>query len=252
MVLFVSDIHFGKGTVQRCRSDEADLLACLRAHEDDVSQLFLVGDVFDAYIEYRRLVPKGVVRFQALLAEWVDRGVPVTYLVGNHDPWHLDYFEQELGVRVVSDDLLEPLEDTLVYVTHGDGIPPSSPLYRRVKPWLRHPLCVRLYRTLLPADAGLGLARWVNRRLHSDPHDPVKVCALRDRARRLLSERAADAVVMGHTHVPELRRWADGTYVNLGSWYEQRTFARLEGGDCHLFRWNGSRPEEVEASTSFD
>lgn len=246
MVLFVSDIHFGRGDPARERAKEADLVACLRAQADAVERLYLVGDVFDEYIEYRTLVPKGFVRFQALLAAWTDRGVPVTYLVGNHDPWHRDYFTRELGVQVVFDALTVPLHGRTVYLTHGDGLAPHQRLYRRLKPWLRHPIPVGLYRGLLPADAGLRLARWVNRRFGNDAVNPATVDALRAEARRLLAETPADLVVMGHSHRAELRTWPEGTYLNTGSWDEERTYACLCNDALSLLRWNGERAVAVD------
>lgn len=245
MILFLSDIHFGRGTEAAERRKEAALIACLRAHEGQVRRLYLLGDVFDQYIEYRHLVPKGFLRFQALLAAWTDRGVPVTYLVGNHDPWHRDYFGRELGVRLVQDDLVEPLVGCNVYMTHGDGIDPGSRLYNRLKPWLRHPVPVSLYRTLLPGDAGFGLARWVNRHFGTERLDPARAQALRTHARRLLRERALDLVVMGHSHMAERCCWPEGQYVNTGCWHESHTFARLDEEGANLLRWNGSCTEVV-------
>ena len=157
-------MHFGKDSAAAERAKEAALLACLRAQTEQAEQveaLYLVGDVFDEYIEYRTLVPKGFVRFQALLAEWTDRGVPVTYLVGNHDPWHRDYFKQEWGVRVVYTAMEARHHGRTIHIAHGDGLLGDNRLYRYLKPILRHPLPVWMYRTLLPGDAGLRLARQV-------------------------------------------------------------------------------------------
>ncbi len=244
MILFVSDMHFGRGSRAEERASEAALIACLRSYETTAEGLYLVGDVFDEYIEYRRLIPKGFVRFQALLAEWTDRGVPVTYLVGNHDPWHSTYFEQEMGVRIILDDLVETLGGRTVYLTHGDGIAQST--YRRLKPWLRHPLPVGLYKALLPTDSGLRLARWVNRRFGKRGLDLSVVEDLRAHARRILAETSADLVVMGHSHHPEMQILPEGTYLNLGGWGETRTFACLDPEGLKLLRWNGERAMEVD------
>lgn len=246
MILFISDIHLGRGTPEAERANEAALVACLRAHAADAEALYLVGDVFDEYIEYRSLVPKGFVRFQALLAEWTDRGVPVTYLVGNHDPWHRDYFERELGVRVVFESLRVVHHGRTLYLTHGDGLSPTDGLYRRLKPVLRHRVPVGLYKTLLPADAGFRLARWVNRRFGHKPVEPETAEHLRLHARYLLAETPTDLVVMGHSHVPDVQRWPEGTYLNPGFWNAARTFGRLDATGVGLFRWNGAQPVAVD------
>ncbi|MEL7362386.1 MAG: metallophosphoesterase, partial [Bacteroidota bacterium] len=101
MILFLSDLHLGRGTPEASRAAERDVCALLDAHADTLDALVLVGDLFDAYMEYRHLVPKGFVRLQGRLAALVDAGVTVTYVVGNRDPWHLDHFAREIGVRLV-------------------------------------------------------------------------------------------------------------------------------------------------------
>jgi UDP-2,3-diacylglucosamine hydrolase len=263
-------MHFGARDRETDRADEAALIRCLRAQReaagergDAVDHLYLVGDVFDGYLEYRHLVPKGCVRFQALLAEWVDDGVPVTYLVGNHDPWHGDYFEAELGVRVA--DTVDARHYGLgVHLEHGDAVGSTHGLYPALRPWMRHPVPVWLYRTLLPADLGIGLARWVSDAMRDHDPDPDLVAALDAYARRLLApdapedaprdSPAADLVVMGHTHVPTLTvpaldDAARKAYLNTGNWFDARSFGRLDDRGIHLMRWNGTRAVSIEATT---
>lgn len=248
MVLFVSDMHFGKGPRAQEREKEAALISCLQAQADAVDHLYLLGDVFDGYIEYRHLVPKGFVRFQALLAEWTDRGVPVTYLLGNHDPWHRDYFEQELGVQLVPEALTVEHDGLRLHLTHGDAQASTHPAYAWVRPLLRHPWAMGLYRSLLPADWGLGLARSVSHALHDPEPDPVVINALAAYAQETLGGEAVDAVLMGHSHEPALQQWDAGVYLNTGNWYEKRTLARLDEGTLGLCRWNGSRVLDIEAA----
>lgn len=237
MILFLSDMHLGRGTPTDERRQEAELLAFLRAQAPAVSALYLMGDVFDQYIEYRHLVPKGFVRFLALLAEWTDQGIPVTYFAGNHDPWHQDYFTEELGVRVIFDDLLEPLMGRTVYMTHGDGWD-GNRRYRYLKPVLRHPVPVALYRGLLPGDTGFRLARWYNRRFGHKAIRWDRVAHLRAHARQMLTVHQAELVVMGHAHHPECTLWPEGTYLNPGSWHLDRTFGRLDAHGPTLLRWH--------------
>lgn len=241
-------MHFGREDDATERANEDALLDCLDAHAGSVDHLYLVGDVFDSYVEYRHLVPKGFVRFQARLAQWTDDGVPVTYLVGNHDPWHRDYFARELGVEVVSDAVDAVHYGRHVHLTHGDAVASAHGLYARLRPVLRHPVPVWLYRTLLPGDFGVRLAQWVSRRLHDDAPDPDVVASLRRYARRVLHASAVDVVVMGHSHVPALHDAPDGAYLNTGSWYGTRTFGRLDSDGIHLCEWNGTRAVNIEAA----
>nr|WP_260157037.1 UDP-2,3-diacylglucosamine diphosphatase [Salinibacter ruber] len=251
VVLFVSDMHFGRGARSAERTKEAALVECLKAHASDIDHLYLLGDVFDGYIEYRHLVPKGFVRFQGLLARWTDRGIPVTYLLGNHDPWHQDHFSEELGVTLIPDSIEATHFGRRLHLAHGDGLAATDPPRSWVRALLRHPVPVRLYRSLLPADIGLGLARWVSRRLHDpDETDAATPARLRTQAHRLLRHEALDGVVLGHGHEPALDRGPDGVYLNTGNWYERRTFARLDEAGLRLQHWNGTRAQSIESVPS--
>ncbi|PSQ73606.1 MAG: UDP-2,3-diacylglucosamine diphosphatase [Bacteroidetes bacterium QH_6_64_77] len=219
MVLFVSDMHFGRGARSSERDKEQALIECLDAHEGEVDHLYLLGDVFDGYIEYRRLVPKGFVRFQGLLARWTDRGVPVTYLLGNHDPWHHDHFSEEVGATLVPDSVEVTHFGRRLHLAHGDAPTAAHRSRTWLRTLLRHPLSVRLYRAL-PAD---------------------------DRARALLRRDGLDGVVLAHSHVPTLHDGPNGVYANTGNWYEQRTFARLDEDGLYLQRWNGARAQDIES-----
>lgn len=244
MILFVSDVHLGRGRDDR--EVERDLIDFLDAHQDDADHLYILGDLFDEYIEYRRLVPKGFVRLQGRLAEWTDAGRPITYFVGNHDPWHLDYFESEMGIEVALEERIVRHFGCSIYLAHGDRGTERS----RLRTWwggiLRHPMPVWVYRTLLPGDAGLGLARFVNRRYGKRELDDALIGRLQERARRILRERPVDVVVFGHSHHPELTAWPEGIYVNSGYWHESRTFGRVTDHSIALLRWNGGRGEVVE------
>lgn len=238
MYLFLSDLHLGRGTPASSKAAERDAVACLRAHADATDGVYLLGDIFDAYIEYPRMVPKGGVRLLGLLAEWADEGRPVTCFAGNHDLWHLTYFEQDLGVRLVRDTLVEPLCGMLVHMAHGDGLTRDSRLYNVLKPIMQNRVITSLYRSLLPADGALRFARWFNRRFGSNTLNPDLVRHVEQIAKDLLVHTDADAVVLGHTHQHTLRIWPEGSYLNTGFWYEHRTFGRLDEDGLTLCRWS--------------
>lgn len=245
MILFISDVHLGRGAADD-RRVEQDLIACLDAHQDRTEHLYLLGDLFDEFIEYRHLVPKGYVRLLGRLAEWTDSGRPITYFVGNHDPWHRDYFESELGVRVRFESLSVRHFGQELYLAHGDRGTEKSVWKSWWNATLRHPLPVWLYRTVLPGDTGFGLARFVNRRFGRRDLDEDLIERLRVHARRILREHTADVVVFGHSHFPELLAWPEGIYLNAGYWHESRTFGRLDDRALQLVRWNGQESEVVE------
>lgn len=246
MILFLSDLHLGRSNGDDARLRELELLRFMRAMRPDVEHLYLLGDVFEAFIEYRHVVPKGFARFKGLLAEWADAGIPITYLVGNHDPWHVDFFEREIGIAVELDDLVSTHDGMRVYLAHGDRVASSSPVKAWLTAWLRHPFPVWIYRHVVPADVGISLAHYVSATFGNRAIDRDLVDALRVHARRILAESAVEAVVFGHSHLPELQEWPEGQYLNTGYWHESRTYGVLHDGKLQLMRWNGRAAEIVE------
>ena len=246
MILFISDTHFGRGEPGAERAKELDLIACLRHHREETDHLYLLGDIFEEFIEYRRVAPKGFERLKGLLAEWTDAGIPVTYLVGNHDPWHRDYFEKELGVHVEFGDVLVSHDGLRLRLSHGDRVVGGSGARAWLKSWLRHPAPVWIYRSLLPADFGMWLAGAVNGAFGNREIDAELVSRLREHALRILRESPVDVVIFGHSHRPELSSWNEGRYLNPGYWHESRTFGRLREGKLQLARWNGQTTEIVQ------
>lgn len=246
MILLVSDVHLGRSGQPEDRRVERDLIDLLDRYQDDAEHLYLLGDLFDEYVEYRHLVPKGFSRLQGRLAEWTDAGRPMTYLVGNHDPWHRDYFESEFGISVRYKPLTVRHYGCRLHLAHGDRAAERSIWKKWWTDTLRHPLPVWLYRTILPGDAGFGLARFVNRTFGKRELDEDLIERLRVHARRILRDRTTDVVVFGHSHFPELLAWPEGFYLNPGYWHESRTFGRLNGHSLQLAHWNGRSSEVVE------
>lgn len=243
MHLFIADVHLGRSDPETERAVEHELIFFLRSVRDEVEGLYLVGDIFEHFIEYRHSIPKGFSRLLGLLADWTDNGIKVQYLVGNHDPWHRDYFETELGVRIVGDGTVQLLSGLRVYITHGDGLGTGAEAYSLLKPILRNPLMVGLYTSILPSDVGLAIAKWYSKRFRKTSLNQERVNDLREAARGLLLEKEADVVVLGHSHAPELTHWNEGVYINPGCWYIDQTAAIIENGETSLVKWNGSNLE---------
>jgi UDP-2,3-diacylglucosamine hydrolase len=249
MLLFLSDLHLGRGSRAESRDAELDAVALLEssaaALTDVDGGLVLLGDVFNAYIEYRTLVPSGFVRLQGTVARLVDAGVHVTYVVGNRDPWHLTYFSDEIGVRVVNDGFECTAYGRQLFIAHGDGLVPAERTYNRIRPLLRHPLAYRLYRNVLPGDWSFRLARWVAHRGHGGAEPPI-VEGIRAAAHRRLTETDADLVVLGHSHRAELTNFAEGVFLNPGYWFAERTFGVLDASGSRLLRWAGGTASTLE------
>lgn len=244
MILFLSDLHLGRGSAKDSASAERDAVALLRSHRDALNRpggrLILLGDVFNAFLEYGMLVPSGFVRLQGVLAELVDAGVDVTYVVGNRDPWHVAHFEKAVGIKVSTTPLRFEAFGRGVIATHGDEFESSNKPSRRLRPVLRHPLAYWLYRNLLPGDSAFRVARWISRLGDGEP-DESTVEALRASGLRLLETPGVDLVVMGHSHRAELSSGPAGTYVNCGYWLGERTYCVLDRDGVRLCTW-GTEP----------
>lgn len=247
MILFISDIHLGQHELERELEKERALVRCLRHFEEEVEALYLVGDVFDAYMEYPSLAPKSGARLLGLLAGWTDEGRTVTYLTGNHDPWHLDYFETHLGIRIVRGPLRATHHDRRILLRHGDLL--AGGMTSRLAPFMRHPTVYALYTRLLPGDLALRFARWVSHANRGPVIEPAKIERLRAAATAVLEADGADLVVMGHTHQPEHLEIHGGTYCNLGSWDLEQTFALLDADGLRLRRWTGEEAMTVETKS---
>ena len=250
MILLLSDLHLGRGTAAESRAAEREAVALLRAHEreivDEGGTLVLLGDVFHEYIEYRHLMPKTAPRLVGLLADWCDRGARVIYLVGNRDPWHLDFFEDEVGVEAVTEEWETERDGRTLYFAHGDGLRPAERLSTRLQPLLRSPAMARLFRMGLPGDSAFALARWVSRRFGTPGTPrPVVHADLVEVATERLRDTEADVVAFGHSHQEALVETPYGTYVNPGYWFSRRTFARLDADGPALFRWTDGTAEPV-------
>lgn len=250
LILLVSDLHLGRGTPADTRSAERDAVAMLRAHENEIldggGTLVLLGDVYNEYIEYRHLVPKYAPRLVGLLTEWCDRGARVVYVVGNRDPWHVDFFTETVGVETVTDAWETEMDGQTLYFAHGDGLRPAERRFAPLQPLIRSPLMARLFRMGLPGDSAFALARWSAKRLGT-PGAPRAIveAGLHDAARQRLGTTDADLVAFGHSHREALETSDDGVYLNPGYWFGARTFARIDADGPALFRWTDGQADRL-------
>jgi len=228
-VVFISDVHLGFGDRQTDRRREARLVELLRSLPPTCGHLFIVGDLFDYWFDYRTAIPRQFVRTLAALHDLRDAGMPITYLMGNHDFGHATYFRDELGIDVERGDLDVTIGTTRFYISHGDGKAANDRGYLILRSILRNRAAQWLYRALHP-DVGITLASRTShgsRDYTSDkdygPEDGLRAFAL-DRLRN-----GYDVVVMGHRHHATEERTADGIYVNLGHWLgSEATYARFD------------------------
>jgi UDP-2,3-diacylglucosamine hydrolase len=203
------------------------------------SHVFIVGDLFDFWFEYHHLIPKQFQRILSALGELKDKGVQIDYLCGNHDFWLGDFLPQQLGIPVHKDSLTVERQGKKLFISHGDGLAKSDWGYRILKKILRSKVNIWLYRQL-PPDFSIPLAKYVSgsSRDHTSRRETKFLEEYREFA-KLKLETGFDAVILGHTHQPNLEQIGKGVYVNLGDWFKNYSYAVLEKGEISLERFSG-------------
>ncbi|HEQ98500.1 MAG TPA: UDP-2,3-diacylglucosamine diphosphatase [candidate division Zixibacteria bacterium] len=238
-VLFISDIHLGERFPEREKIKKEKLSAFLEMAAGSASRLFVVGDLFDFWFEYKHAVPKGHLNIILKLSQLHENGTELSYITGNHDFWLGDFLASEVGFKIYRDQLDIELDGKRVHIIHGDGLAKKDRGYRVLKKVLRNRLNIFLYRLLSP-DLGIPFAKFVSGRSRGHTQKRPKEIFLeeyRQYARKKL-DAGYDAVIMAHTHVPEEISFDNGIYLNTGDWIENFTYVEFSEGRFKLKKWD--------------
>ena len=239
-VYFASDQHFGAPTPELSFPREQKFIQWLDIVKQDADAIFLLGDLFDFWFEYKTVVPKGFVRVLGKLAEIKDSGIPIYFFVGNHDLWMGDYFQKELNIPVYHDNQEFTFNGKTFLIGHGDGKGPGDMGYKRMKKVFTNPISKWLFRWLHP-DIGVKLAQYlsVKNKLISGAED-VKYLGednewLVQYCKRKLETKEYNFFVFGHRHLPlEIELNENSKYVNLGDWIGYFTYGIFDGTKFEL------------------
>ncbi len=242
-IYFLSDFHLGTPSYDESLVREKKVVAFLNFIQDKASEIFIVGDMFDFWFEYKTTVPKGYVRLLGKLAELTDKGIKIHFFVGNHDMWMRGYFEEELNITVYYHPEEFTLTDKIFYIGHGDGLGPGDHNYKFLKSVFRNRLAQWLFGALHPSW-GIGLANYFSRssRRKTGQKDAkflgeegewlIIFC------RQLLAKQHVDFFVFGHRHFPiDYKLTGTSRYINLGDWLRSFTYAIFDGNDMQLKKW---------------
>lgn len=238
-IYFASDIHLGAGSYESSRQREDRFVRWLDSIKADATEVFLMGDVFDFWFEYKTVVPKGYIRLLGKLAELTDAGVKLWMFKGNHDMWMFDYFVNELGATIITNELVIERGGKKFFLHHGDGLGPGDRKYKILKKIFRSNLCQWLFARLHP-NLGIGIAnRWSqNSRIVNDKKEDRKVYEqewLVTYSREVLQITYYDYLVFGHRHLPLDIQLNDKTrYINLGEWINYNSYAEFDGVELSL------------------
>jgi UDP-2,3-diacylglucosamine hydrolase len=234
-VYFLSDFHLGAPDRAASLVRERRVAAFLDHIRRDAAAIFIVGDLFDFWYEYRTVVPKGYVRILGKLAELTDAGIPMYFFTGNHDMWMKGYFEEELGIPVYHEPRTFEINGRKLLIGHGDGLGPGDHGYKFLKLLFRSKVSQALF-GILPPAIGVGLASWLSRRsramtgaedaafLGEDKEWLITYC------RQRMQEEHFDYFIFGHRHLPIDFSLGEGSrYINLGDWIRYYTYAAFDG-----------------------
>ncbi len=217
-VVFISDVHLGLGPKIEDQHRERALVRLLQQVAVRAHHVFIVGDLFDFWFDWGTVIPKQHFRTLAAIAELLEGGVGVTYLMGNHDFGHHRFFREELGLTVDAGDVDVVIGKKRFYVSHGDGKANNDAGYRVLKSVLRNPVAQWLYRAIHP-DWAVRLASATSKgsRDHTGKKDYGEGDGLREFAARKIHS-GYDFVIMGHRHKATVEHFDHGIYVNIGHW----------------------------------
>jgi UDP-2,3-diacylglucosamine hydrolase len=243
-VYFASDQHFGAPTHKASLPREKKFVAWLDDIKKDAEAIFILGDLFDFWFEYKTVVPKGFVRVLGKLAEIRDGGTPIYFFVGNHDLWMHDYFETELNIPVFHAPQEFLINQKKFLIGHGDGLGPGDKGYKRMKKVFTFPLFKWMFQWLHP-DLGVRLGQYmsVKNKLISGDEDATYLGDEKEwlvqYCKKKLTEKDYNYFVFGHRHLPlEIKLDQNATYINLGDWIQYFTFGSFNGTDFNLTKFN--------------
>lgn len=245
-IFFASDHHLGAPNPKESLRRERHFVAWLEAIKNEAAALFILGDLFDFWFEYKTVVPKGFVRVLGKLAEITDAGIPVFFFVGNHDLWMRDYLEKELQIQVFRKPEKFTFNEKSFLIGHGDGLGPGDFGYKRMKKVFTNPFTNWLFRWLHP-DIGVRLGQRLSKqnKLISGDRDQKFLGEenewLIQYAKEKLKENHFDFFVFGHRHLPMTVALNDqSSYVNLGDWISYFSYAVFDGQELTLKNWKPS------------
>ncbi|MEO9966403.1 MAG: UDP-2,3-diacylglucosamine diphosphatase [Reichenbachiella sp.] len=238
-IYFASDFHLGVPDPAQSKQREIKIVRWLDQISTDAQSIFLLGDTFDFWFEYKEAIPKGYNRLLGKLAELTDQGINIYLFTGNHDLWLGDYLTQEIGVEIIKRPVSFQLGGKRFYLAHGDGLGPGDSKFKFYKKIFTNPLCQWMFRWLHP-DLGIALAKkWSKGSRLAQMSTPLTFHGEEEwliiHSREVEKHDTHNYYIYGHRHIAgkhELNSTA--TYLNLGEWFNACTYAEYDGADVKL------------------
>ena len=234
-IYFASDFHLGVPDAASSLAREKRIVAWLDSIKQDAHSIYLLGDIFDFWFEYKHAIPKGFIRLQGKLAELRDAGMPIYFFTGNHDMWLFDYFEKELGIVIYREPQLLEIKKKKLLIGHGDGLGPGDTTYKILKKFFNSGVCQWLFARIHP-NLGIAIAKYWSRQSRisntklEEKFSGEEKEFLFSHCKDLESKTHHDFYVFGHRHLPlDLKIKESSRYINLGEWVHFNTYAFFDG-----------------------
>jgi len=248
-IYFLSDFHLGAPDPASSLERERIIVRFLDEIKNDAAEIFLVGDMFDFWHEYRKVVPKGFVRLLGKLGELSDKGIPLHFFVGNHDMWIKNYFQNELNMQVYFEPKEFERNGKKFLIGHGDGLGPGDHGYKRLKRIFRNPVCQWFF-GILPPAMGVGIANYMSRRSRMQTTEEKFLGEEKEwlliYSKETLQKTFYNYFVFGHRHLAiDYRLSNDARYINLGDWIRYYTYAVFDGENLELRSYMGKEDKII-------
>lgn len=243
-VYFASDFHLGAPDLDSSRLREKLIVKWLDEVSFDAEAIFLLGDIFDFWFEYKKAIPKGFIRFQGKLAELADKGIAIYLFTGNHDMWMFDYFPDELNIPILRKPIDLEINGVKLLVGHGDGLGPGDNNYKRLKKIFNNKYCQKAFSIIHPS-LGIAIAnKWSSSsRISSSENEEVYLADkefLLMYCKKKEAEQHRDYYIFGHRHLPiDVAVGPNSQYINLGEWVSKPYYAVLEHKTVSLKSFEG-------------
>ncbi|MBK9425384.1 MAG: UDP-2,3-diacylglucosamine diphosphatase [Bacteroidetes bacterium] len=244
-IYFISDFHLGAPDSEKSLIREKRIVRWLDTVQKDASEIYLMGDIFDFWFEYKHAVPRGYVRLLGKLAELSDKGIKLHYFTGNHDMWVFDYLPKEIGLTIYREPVTRTIGKHEFYIGHGDGLGPGDHGYKFIKKVFANKICQWMFARLHP-NFGIPLALYFSRKsriatgisdekfLGEENEWLIIYC------KELLQKKHFDFLIFGHRHLPlDIRLGDTSRYINLGEWINYNTYAVYDGKELQLLKFEG-------------
>jgi len=246
-IYFASDFHLGIPNSLQSNEREKVIVTWLDKVKTDAKEIYLVGDLFDFWFEYKYTVPKGCIRFLGKIAELVEHGIQFHLFTGNHDMWMFDYLEKEFGITINRKPITKEINDKIFLIGHGDGLGPGDKKYKIIKRFFANKLCQWLFARLHP-NFGFSIAHYWSKKSREKEilgnHEFLGENKewLIIYANEILKKRHVDYFIFGHRHLPiEHQLNEKSTYINLGDWINHYTYGVFDGKKLTLENFDYKR-----------